>query len=183
MRNNSNDDKYSSKYTSSYNNKWTNSSNTNKYSSINDDRRNRFDDQRNNNYDKYTSSSNLNMDYPERPTWRSSFFNERSRSETRFSESARGKTPAQILKELREKNLETIKQKKKERGEEVSDDENTTESKTETMNEIRSEPKRIIVDDSDSDSESEDLNDDDDDDDELPLNILEGGENKGKYNL
>ncbi|OUM61212.1 hypothetical protein PIROE2DRAFT_20978 [Piromyces sp. E2] len=188
-----NDNIYSSKYTSSSTTssttyKWTSSSNSNKYSTYDDDRRNRFDDERRNRFedirsrydDKY-GSSNLFDDRPEKPSWKSSLFQERSRSETRFSENDnRGKTPAQILKELRERNLESIKQKKKERGEEVSDDEEATEPKTEKVETPKPEPKKFVIEDSDSDSDSDDLNadDDDDDDDDIPLNVLEGGENK-----
>ncbi|KAL6597973.1 hypothetical protein U3516DRAFT_787083 [Neocallimastix sp. 'constans'] len=194
-----NDNIYSSKYTPASTNstttayKWTSSTNSNRYSTNDDERRNRFDDERKSRFDdirsrfedKYSSSNNLFEDKPERPSWKTSLFQERSRSETRFNEiDNRGKTPAQILKELRERNLESIKQKQKE----LNGDDEEEEIKTETVTkpEPKPEPRKIILDDSDSDSDSEDLNVDrvDDDDDDIPLNILEGGgDNKMNMNI
>jgi len=191
-----NDNIYSSKYTPASTNstttayKWTSSSN--RYSTNDDERRNRFDDDRKNRFedirsrfeDKYSSTNNLFDDKPERPSWKTSLFQERSRSETRFNEiDNRGKTPAQILKELRERNLESIKQKQKELN--GDDEEEEVEAETVTKPEPKPEPRKIILDDSDSDSDSEDLNVDkvDDDDDDIPLNILEGGRDKVNINV
>jgi len=195
---NSNDNTYSSKYTptstttssSTTTYKWTS-----KYSTTNnneDERRNRFDDDRKNKFEdnktrfeelrsRFDEKYGLNSAYddkPEKPTWKTSLFQERSRSETRFNEiDNKGKTPAQILKELRERNLENIKKQKELNGELESEEEDKSESKN-----SNSETKKAIVNDSDSESESDvDVNNNDeeeDDDDDIPLNILEGGENK-----
>ncbi|ORX79456.1 hypothetical protein BCR32DRAFT_328144, partial [Anaeromyces robustus] len=155
--------------------------------------KNRFDDLRNRFEDnKYGSSSNLFDDKPEKPSWKTSLFQERSRSETRFNENDnRGKTPAQILKELRERNLENVKMKKeaKEAKEaKLNDDDdddinNNNDNKIKTKVETKIETKKVNTINDDDDS-SEDLNVDkiEEDDDDIPLNILEGGGSDIKKN-